>query len=102
MTTTYRQQGDGIPVIDKAAAANLDYLVDWTSWLSTGEAITSITTASDNAGITFSLSPTYTGTAVTIWLIGGTLGTTYLITTHITTSAGRQDDRSFRVTVKTR
>jgi hypothetical protein len=37
-----------------------------------------------------------------VWLSGGTLGTDYLITNHITTSKSRQDDRSMIIQVRQR
>ena len=39
------------------------------------------------------------GSKVVMWLGGGTVGTTYLVTVHIVTSAGRADDRTTRVVV---
>jgi len=47
-------------------------------------------------------SDTFTGTTVTYWLSGGTLNTRYTIVNHITTSAGRQDDRTDSVTIHDR
>lgn len=44
-------------------------------------------------GITATTS-TNTTTTATVWLSGGTLGEYYRIVNHITTAAGRQDDRT--------
>lgn len=77
--------------------ALLDYQIDWSSWLvadtisaSSWEAKTGIVVDSDSE----------TTTTTTVWLSGGTVGTKYKITNHITTAAGREDDRSFYIIVK--
>jgi len=76
----------------KDPQAVLDFVVDWSLWLATGETITASTITAP-PGITVD-SDTFTGTTVTYWLSGGTLNTAYNIVNHITTSAGRQDDRT--------
>jgi len=82
--------------------AVLDYEWDWSSWLDTAnnETILSHTITSD-PGITVN-SHTATSTTVTVWLTGGTVGTRYAIVCHITTSAGRQDDRTIKIVVQDR
>jgi len=79
-------------------AAVLDYAVDWTAGLGSD----TITASSwvVGAGITQTTpAPSFTTTKATIWLTGGTVGSTYRITNHITTAGGRQDERSFTVQV---
>lgn len=85
----------------KDPSAVLDYLFDWTSWLTTGETLTA-STMTATTGITLTPPPTNTTTTATVWLTGGTLGTAYQITNHVTTSAGRQDDRTITVTIRDR
>lgn len=77
--------------------AVLDYSVDWSDWLATGETIStsSFTVAT---GVTKD-SETNDTTSATVWLSGGTDGTRYTITNQITTSDSRTDDRSFTVVV---
>jgi hypothetical protein len=84
----------------KDPQAVLDYTVDWTDWLVTGDTITSHTVTVP-AGITED-SSTDTDTAVTAWISGGTAGTRYDVVYHITTTAGRQDDRTITLTVQNR
>lgn len=80
-------------------ASVLDYVVDWTSWLAAGETLTA-SSWTVGTGITQTTpSPSFTTVKATIWLTGGTADSTYRITNHITTSAGRQDERSFTVRV---
>lgn len=81
----------------KDPEAVLDYAVDWSSWLQATETIQSYTVTvpqgitndsdSENAGI------------VTMWLSGGSAGTTYDIEVKIVTSLARTDERTFQVKV---
>jgi hypothetical protein len=43
---------------------------------------------------------TFTSTTATVWASGGTNGTKYTVTNHITTAGGRTDDRSFELLVQ--
>lgn len=79
--------------------AKLDYAIDWSAWLQSGETINT-STWTVPTGITQSTpAPSHTTTAATIWLTGGTVGTHYTVTNHITTSMGREDDRSLFIRV---
>lgn len=68
-------------------------------WLDTGNSETiSVKAITADTGITIdSSSITDTNTSVTVWLSGGTAGTDYGVTCHITTSAGREDDRTINI-----
>ena len=81
----------------KDVDAVLDYGVDWSDWLDTGETI-STSTYTVTAGITKD-SDSNTTTASTVWLSGGTDGTSYTITNEVVTSDSRTDQRSFTVKV---
>lgn len=86
------------------ADATLDYVWQWSSWLAADETISEATVTAD-AGLT--VAPTGLPTviadkAVTAWLTGGTPGTKYGVACRITTSAGRTDERTIRVTVQNR
>lgn len=72
----------------------LDYTEDWTQWLN-GDTITAASVTA-TSGITVN-STTNTATTVTVWLAGGTPAIAYTVTVHITTAAGRQDDRSITI-----
>lgn len=80
--------------------AVLDYQWDWSSWLPTGDTISSATVTA-SSGLTVA-SSSYTSTAVTAWLSGGTAGTEYTVTCRITTARGRTDDRTIEITVQDR
>ena len=77
--------------------AVLDYVVDWEEWLEGDTLATSEWTVP--SGITKN-SDTTTTTATTIWLAGGTAGTTYTLTNRITTAGGRADDRTIAIQVQ--
>lgn len=81
--------------------AVLDYQWDWASkgWLADGETIQTHTVTV--AGVELD-TDTATGTAVTAWLSGGTVGTPASATCRITTSQGRTDDRTIRLVVQER
>lgn len=83
----------------KAPTEVLDYQEDWSDWLGTDTIATS--TWSFPAGITKE-SDTNTTTAATVWVSGGTLGTTYRTSNTVTTAGGRTAIRSvgFRIRQK--
>lgn len=80
--------------------AKLDYGFDWSAWLD-GDTI-SASSWTVPTGLTQSVSPapSFSATTTTIWLEGGTAGEKYSVSNHITTTAGRQDDRTIVVSVK--
>ena len=80
--------------LPKANDSTLDYVIDWTAWLN-GDTISTSTWTVD-AGMTEASSSNTTASA-TIWLSGGTIGNSYTIKNHITTTAGRIEDHSFVV-----
>ena len=82
----------------KDPQAVLDYGFDWSAWLADGETITASSWLISDTGLTAD-SDEATDTTATIWLSGGTLGTTYRVTNHIITSQNRQDDRTLTISV---
>lgn len=86
------------PYIYKDPEAVLDYRFDWTDWLN-GDVITAATVAVTNGNKD---SQSYTDTHVTVWISGGVVGQTITVSCHITTAAGRQDERTVRLKVKSR
>lgn len=95
----------------KDPSAVLDYKFDWAAltngsgtsdWLSSGETIASRTVTLDTGLTKDSDSVTDSSTSVTVWLSGGTAGSTYGVTCRITTTAGRTDERSIVIEVKNR
>lgn len=76
--------------------STIDYGIDWSSWLASGETIS--TSAWPDLGDLVSESESNTTTATAIFISGGVLGATYTLTNRITTSAGRTEDRSMLIT----
>jgi len=94
------QAGAGVAFILKDPQAVLDYVVKWSDWLADAAGDTIVTASwTVPVGIT-KLSESNTAIAATIWLSGGTAGTTYRITNQITTAAGRIAQRSFDVVMQ--
>lgn len=84
----------------KDPQAVLDYGYDWSTWMVTGDTIVASSWAAD-AGVNVTAN-TFDATTTTVWLSGGTVGEVYKVVNHITTSDGRQDDRTIYVKVKNR
>lgn len=86
----------------KDADATLDYLFDWTNWMVAGDAIASyvVTISGSDSALTNPTSVLSTPT-VRVWLTGGTVGVTYTIKCHITTSnsPARIDERDFSLKI---
>lgn len=86
--------------------AVLDYRWNWNCdgcpWLAEGETITAFT-ITEPAGITNIDAGAHPNSEldgiVTGWFTGGTVGRRYQIINHITTSAGRQEDRTIELHV---
>jgi hypothetical protein len=89
---------DGQKYIDKDPAANKDYSISWVDVLTGGETIsTSVWTV--DAGLTTG-TESKTDDTTTVYLSGGTSGRVYHLKNTITTSAGRDYARTFRVNCK--
>lgn len=76
---------------------DLDYSFDWTSWLATGETITTATVTADD-GLTIH-DESNTTSVVTFWASGGTANGRYAVHCHVTTSEGREATRSLFLSV---
>jgi hypothetical protein len=76
----------------------LDYTFDWTSFLATGETISSYTVTPDT-GLTKDSDSQASG-VITYWLYGGTADSLYNVVCKIVTSAGRTVERTATFKVK--
>ena len=83
---------------EKDPDALLDFQVDWAAWLSEGDTIASSTWDVPDGLVEESSSATTT--TATVWLSGGTAGSTYKIANRITTTDGRIDDRTLYIMVE--
>jgi len=89
--------------IEKDPYAVLDYSLDWTNWMPTGDTISAITiTAETISGDATPLvidSSTNTNYIATANISGGTTGKVYNVEYKITTTNGLKDSRNFRIKV---
>lgn len=74
-------------------AGPLDYSIDFTNWLSSGDTIDSVAWSINPTGPTLASDSESDGVA-TIQVDGGTLGYVYRLTATATSAAGLVDDRS--------
>lgn len=103
----------------KDPQAVLDYPYDWAAvaaedefgnpikpWLETGDIIVSATATvstfdDDPRPLFIENDPLdFTDTTTTVWLSGGTVGKSYLVTIHVSTFDGREDDRTILILIK--
>lgn len=85
----------------KSPDAILDYNFDFTSWLATGETLSSATITVPT-GITLYQAGEIVGSTVVFWLSGGSANQSYPVTCSFTTSAGRSDSRTSTLNCQTR
>lgn len=109
--TAFLRDASGDYIV-KDPDAVLDYSIAWDEWLD-GDTIASATwtvtsgltkgAESINSGsVVLNGVPRPAASVATVWLSGGTAGTTYTVTCRVVTAAGRTEDRSFRVQVVAR
>ena len=91
----------GKPTIVKDPQAVLDYTVDFAPWLLPVTDTISTATVT-GTGVTVDSSDVVAGTAVTMWISGGTVNTTGSAVVRITTVDGRTDERTVYFRIKNR
>lgn len=96
-----RIEPDGTRTASHAPGADLDYAVDWSNWLATGETIQTSTWTAEN-GITLSRQSILDGKVAVAFAAGGIAKRRYTLTNTITTTAGRTDSRSITLRVHAR
>jgi hypothetical protein len=89
--------------IEKDPYSVLDYSLDWTNWMPSGDTISSITITAetisgDAAPLTID-SSTNTNYIATANISGGTAGNIYNVEYKIDTTNGLKDSRNFRIKV---
>lgn len=104
-TTGFRTDNIGSYIV-KDPDSYLDYSIDWSDWLNSGDGILSSTwtiqAITDDANPITTDNNLTTTSSATVWLSGGTTGNNYRITNTITTAAGLTDERYFRIFIKDR
>ena len=103
--TGFRADRDGA-FIDKDTEAVLDYSVNWTDWMPSGDSINSSTftiaaISGDSDPLTVD-SSAVSGTTCTAVISGGTAGNIYTVSNKIVTNNNITERRHFRISVKAR
>ena len=80
----------------------LDFKIDWSKWLSSGDTISSSTWTVPSGITKDSDSISDDNTSTVIWLSGGTDGTDYALLNHIVTADGREPERTITIGVRSR
>lgn len=81
--------------------AVLDYAFDWSQWLGTDTISTSAWTVESPLAIV-PASETFDATSTRVFVTGGDLNASYVLSNRITTNGSRTDDRSIQITVRSR
>ena len=84
--------------------SRLDYTIDWSQWLPSGDTVVDSTWASSSINMTLS-DDSFSTTTTTVWIAFGVAaaeGDQYEATNHIVTALGRQEDRTLFMKVETR
>ena len=84
----------------KAPADVLDYDVNYSRWLSSGDTLSAVVASALPAGELEIISSQVSGQTAKIWLSGGVIGETYEITVTATTTGGRVKEETFKIRVK--
>ena len=85
---------------EHAPSSNLDYGFDWNPWLATGENI-SISTWDVDVALSQSNAQVISN-VTSVFVAGGVAGTSYKLKNTITTTDGRVDSRTIKLSCKNR
>lgn len=86
-------------IYEQKSDSQLDYMIDWSEWLASGESILSSDwTATD--GLTV-VDSSFTYNSTTVFVTGGEVGSTYFLSCQVTTSntPARIDSKGFYLKV---
>lgn len=91
-------------VLTKDPNATLDYVLDLTKWVPTGDTLSAASwtcvPGDEDSIIDVSPAPSISGSKATVWLTGGTAGQVYDLTCAFTTTQGRVDNRTVQVKIR--
>ena len=82
----------------KQPADTLDYGVDLTKWLASGDAVSGATATVSPSGLTINVTQSATSEPK-VWASGGVDGTEYQITLTVVTTAARTKEFEFKIVV---
>jgi hypothetical protein len=81
--------------------ATLDYAFDWSQWLGTDTISTSTWVVESPLSIV-PASETFDATSTRVFVTGGDLNGSYILSNRITTNGSRTDDRSIEIKIRNR
>ena len=87
------------PSFVKDPDARLDYEVDWSEWLSTGDTIITSTWECDDAALVLD-DDAHDDDSAAVFASGGVIGTSYLMVNRIETAQGRINDQTIKLKIK--
>jgi hypothetical protein len=106
--TGFRTDREGSYIV-KDPQAELDFSLDWSSWMDSGDSIATSTWTVQaisgdgaNALDNYQDSINTTDHITTVWLRKGVSGNNYRVTNTMVTANGLKDERYFRVFIKDR
>ena len=76
----------------------LDYTIDLSKWMATGDTVTSANASVNPAGLNVSVTNDTTDKPK-VWASGGNDGTTYQVTLTVNTNGGRTKEFEFKLAV---
>jgi hypothetical protein len=87
-------------LFQKQPADQLDYDLEFSDWLTSGDTINGATAVSDVPTELIIQSVSVSGQIVKVWISGGVTGSTYKVTATVTTAQGRIKELDFKIRVK--
>ena len=89
----------GLWEIDKTVDAVLDYGFKWSTWLGTDTIATSVWAIDPSGELIVDSDQIANLNATAVWISGGILNKSYMVTNTVTTTGGRTASRSFKVNI---
>lgn len=99
MATGFQKDSEGF-WIAKDPNASKNYTIDWSKWLTNGDTLQSVVFNVPTGLIKIGEGLTPDALKGWVRLGGGALGSNYIVTAHIVTVQGNEDDQSFRVVIR--
>jgi hypothetical protein len=90
-----------MPLLIQTPNSVLDHTFDWTEWLDALNDTISVSTWVVPSGLELE-AETHNTKLTSAFISGGTLEETYIVTNHILTAGGREDERSFKLKIVAR
>jgi len=94
---------DGVPFWDQIADTRLDYTVDWTLWMASGDTVTSARWSATPTGLALTSGSHSSAGVHTGWVSpsAGNANSEYLLVSKIFTNDTRENKQKIRIKVKT-